>query len=173
MPTQVMTPIAVQHVGSCRIEIGLEIKWFPWNHSITREPYLITMISQSSPAVVKHRTCLPTLLHIAEKCIVNPPGITQILHLWVEHSLLPVQPPEVHSVFFHRSQNILEHILHELLIWIYPRDRLLCSRVYTHVLSHLRIFLFISSHSVCRMQVECHFHVILFQVFQKTLRIWK
>lgn len=66
---------------------------------ITGETYLITVISQASPAVIQQRTGCTVALHVAEQYIIKPPCIVQCLYMSVEHILLPVQPPEIYSFF--------------------------------------------------------------------------
>ena len=105
--------------------------------------------------------------HIAEEAVVQPPGIAQAIHAQVVRELLPVQPPEVHSGLFHRTQYAVEHGLHEPLVRRYPRNGLRFLWIHPHVLRHFGIPFFVCGHSIGRMQVEGDLQVAFLQMGQQ------
>ena len=78
------------------------------------------MVSETSPTMVEQRTLVSVTFHGTEERIVDPPCIVQFGESCVIDMLLPVEPPEINTLFFHRIQDILKYALHEFLVGIDP-----------------------------------------------------
>jgi hypothetical protein len=118
--SDVVAPISVEHIRCCRCEIWLELEGFPGDSGISRETYLVTMVSEAAPTMVEEWTFVSITLHITEIAVVYPPGIMQFGELCIEYVLLPVEPPEINAFLLHRMHHLLEHIAHKLLVRIDP-----------------------------------------------------
>ena len=114
MATDVMPPITITHIGSGRCKIRKKSQGSPFVIGIPWESQLITMAAQSSPTMINERTrCLEALFlsltqHIVEEGIIEPERITQSFHITALAPLLPVKPPEIHSLFLQRMNNRIE-----------------------------------------------------------------
>ena len=88
--SNVVAPVAIEHVGGGGVEVGLEVERFPADDGVAREAYLVAVVTQPAPAVVEHRALLAMALHVGEGGIVYPPGVAEPWELLVVESLLPV-----------------------------------------------------------------------------------
>ena len=166
----IMTPVAVEHVRRCRIEVRLEVERFPAYYGVAREANLIAVVAQSAPTVVEHRSCFAVALHVGERSIVDPPGVAEIGELLVVAPLLPVEPPEVDAVLLHRVQHLLVPALHEVFVRRRPLYSLLLVGVHAHPLRHRRVAILVGLYAVGRMQVERGLQVLLLSPLQEALR---
>ena len=116
MPTNIVTPIAGQHIRGRTVEIRLEVERSPGDDSISREAYLVTMVAQSAPTVVKHRSGVAVTLHIGKNSVINPPRVIQILHPLGGAFRFSVNPPEVNTVSLHRMQDFVCPTGHKSLV---------------------------------------------------------
>ena len=171
MTTQVMTPVTIEYIRCGSIEIRLEGKRLPGAVRVTGETNLVTVIAQTAPAMVQQRTRITATLHVAEKDIVQPPCIVQILDASIEHILLPVEPPEIDTFFFHRTQDGIQPSTHETLVGATVVDALLFVRVHAHPLGHFGIFLLVRFNAASRMQIQCYLQSFTFHIVEELGRI--
>ena len=78
-------------------------------------------------------------------------------------SLLPVKPPEIYSFFLQRMMQILQIHFHKMRICRIKLYRNLACRINAHLFSDGRIQFFISTDTICRMYVQCNFHIMFMQ----------
>ena len=115
MAAKVVTPIAVQHIGSSCRELRQVAKNLPLNLRIPGETYLVAMASKAAPTVINHRSgrilrCFPAshTHFVVKENMVSPEGIAKLRHIAAKLVLLPVQPPEIHAHLLHRVENGVE-----------------------------------------------------------------
>ena len=161
MSADVVAPITVEHVGGGRVVVRLEVERFPADDGITRESYLIAVVAQSAPTVIQHRPCVVMTLHICECGIVDPPHVAKSWKLLVVVPLLPVEPPEVDAVAFHRSQHFVIPSLHESFGRGVPCYILLLGRIHAHPTCHVGVAILIILYAIGRMKVDCCLQLLL------------
>lgn len=105
MATDVMTPPGVTRIGGGIGKVGLEVKALPGTNGISGKTKGIS---------VRAKTCIPgkdqgaLIVSVVEKMIVvqGPQGIQTGDRGAV--SLLPVQPPEINTIFLQRMMHVIE-----------------------------------------------------------------
>ena len=128
-----MAPIAVAHVGCGGCEIRKITEHLPAGIGVTGETYLITVASDATPAVIDHRTSRVDALaftlahHVMEESVVQPEGVAQSLHVFAFLPLLPVEPPEIHTLFLERTDYGVEIGICPVLIVDSERNRSLAA----------------------------------------------
>ena len=121
-----MTPISIAHIGSCCSEIGFEGECRIINECIARETDLIAMAAETAPTMEDERTAVGTIvLHLIEENMITPESFAQTVGVWACEILLPIEPPEIHSLFFKGTDEVLEEGFGKLLIFEFPRDTFL------------------------------------------------
>src|SRR5258707_9405409 len=100
MAADVMTPPAITNICRCRREIGKEAERFPGGIGVSRKANWITMVTQPSPATVQHRA-LATPRGILEMEVIEPRQRIQVTNR-CGLALLPIQPPKIDALLFHR-----------------------------------------------------------------------
>ena len=86
-------------------------------------------------------------------------------------SLLPVNPPEIDALFFHRMMDFVEIYINKFRIRNVKIDRLFFFCIHSHSFCYFRIAVLIRTNSVCRMDVQCCLHAACMEFSKKTLRI--
>ena len=85
--------------------------------------------------------------------------------------LLPVQPPEIHTLFFHRMMQFLEICFNKLRVCHVKEYRFFTLRVNSHLLCNPWICFLISTDSICRMNVQCDLIAMFMQPVHKFRRV--
>ena len=109
--------------------------------------------------------------HIIIEHVVAPESLAQSVHAWVGEVLLPVEPPEIHTVLLSVVQDVLEHILIEYRVLKMPWHNLCGCGIHAHILHKQAEILFVAVHSVSRMKVHGHLQSLFVHPFEKSLRV--
>ena len=121
MSPQVMSPVAVTYIGCGSCEIGLESEGRIIDIGIAGEAYLITMASQTTPAMENQRATVGSvLLHLIEEYVVAPECLTKTFYIGTCKILLPVEPPEVDTLLLEGAYEVFKESLGEFLILKVP-----------------------------------------------------
>ena len=88
-------------------------------------------------------------------------------------SLLPVQPPKIHSLFFIGVVEILEIGVHKCPVGKVKGNGLFLFPVPAQGFGHLLIRLLKPSHPVCRVYIQAHLQPMVMEPPHKTFRIRK
>src|SRR5699024_6400112 len=112
MAADVMAPHAVSNVGGCSCKVRLESKRCPGHNGISGKSYGIAVASRSCVSGKSHRafSLSPTVQIMV---MVQHPKRVQSFYL-AEASGLPVKPPEIHALFFHRMENMFKACFQEI-----------------------------------------------------------
>ena len=102
--------------------------------------------------------------------MIKDPQRIQTFYLTVS-SLLPVDPPEVHTFFFTGVMKIFEVRFHKLRISRITAHGILCLIIHAHGFCHLHIHFLMSPHTISRMHIQCRAHASVMETLQKALRI--
>ena len=86
-------------------------------------------------------------------------------------SLLPVNPPEIYPLLFHRVIQPLEVARHEFGVGTVKRNAIHLFRHHSHILANCGKLCFMFADSVGRMNVEGYFQILFFEIAQKRLMI--
>ena len=114
MASDVVSPVAVAHVGSGGGEIWQIAKHLPRSQTVSGKADLVAVAADASPAMVDHRAAgIYSLIsrladHIVEEGVVQPECVVKSLHVLAELPLLPVEPPEVNSLTLERTDHGIE-----------------------------------------------------------------
>ena len=114
MSSDIMSPVAVTDIRSSCCEIRQISQGLPCRIHITGESYLIAVAADTSPTVIYHRSRSLkakrlSLTHLViEEGIIQPECIAQVLDISRLLPLLPVKPPEIHSLTVKRTDHSLE-----------------------------------------------------------------
>ena len=133
MAADVVAPIAVAHVGCGGCEIRQIAEHLPAGIGVSGETYLITVASDASPAVIDHRTSRVDALaftlahHVIEEGVVQPESVAKSRHIFAFLPLLPVEPPEIHTLFLERTDYGVEVGIGPVLIVYSERNRSLAA----------------------------------------------
>ena len=101
----VVAPPAVVDVRSRSREVGQVGEHGPCGVGIARKCQRIAVAAQPAPAVVDEGAQFGILtLRMVEEGMVEPEGVRQSGGVFRLFPLLPVEPPEVHAVAFHRFE---------------------------------------------------------------------
>ena len=171
MSTDIMTPPSKTDVAGICCEIWLEFQTLPGNERITGKTNRVSVASWTCISWESQRT-LSFPLAVQIVIVVQHPERIQSRNLGYS-SLLPVKPPEVYSLFFHRMMQFLKICLNEFRICHIKKYRFLTCRSNSHLLCNSRIGFFISTHSICRMYVQCDLISMFVQPVHKFRRIWE
>ena len=158
---QVVSPVAEAHVRGCGSEIGLPGQGAIGGERVAGEADGVAVTAQSAPAVEYQRAMVGTVhSHVVIEHMVAPEGLAESLHIFAGEVLLPVQPPEVHTLLFTGTDDAVEHIVVELGVAEVPGHHL---RVlgHAHVVTQLSEEVLIVVHTVCRMEVQRYFQTVL------------
>ena len=107
---------------------------------------------------------------IKEMIVIQHPQRIKTLDLGTL-SLLPVNPPEIDALFFHRMMDFVEIYINKFRIRNVKIDRLFFFCIHSHSFCYFRIAVLIRTNSVCRMDVQCCLHATCMEFSKKTLRI--
>ncbi len=102
----IMAPPAVTDVGGRIGKIRLEVKGFPGNHRIPRKSYRVSVRPRSRITGKGHGT-LSVSAAVQKMIVVQHPERVQPFNFRVG-SLLPVQPPEIHSLLLHGMMHLFK-----------------------------------------------------------------
>ena len=133
MASDVVAPIAIAHVGCGGCEIRQIAEHLPAGIGVSGEAYLITVASDATPAVIDHRTSRVDALaftlahHVIEEGVVQPESVAQPRHIFAFLPLLPVEPPEIHTLFLERADYGVEIGIGPVLIVYSERNRSLAA----------------------------------------------
>ena len=114
MPSDVVSPIAVAHIGCGRGEIWQIAEHLPRSQTVSGEADLVAVAADASPAMVDHRaTCIYSLIsrlthHIVEEGVVQPERVVESWNILAELPLLPVEPPKIDSLALERAYHGIE-----------------------------------------------------------------
>lgn len=101
----VVAPPAVVDVRSRSREVGQVGEHGPCGVGVARKCQRIAVAAQPAPAVVDEGAQSGVLtLRMVEEGVVEPEGVRQSGGVFRLFPLLPVEPPEVHAVAFHRFE---------------------------------------------------------------------
>ena len=137
VPTYVMSPISVAHVGCSGGEIRLEGERGVVDESVAGKTDLVTVAAESAPAVEDHRTAVGTVfLHVIEENMVAPESLSETIGVGAGEVLLPVKPPEVNALFLERTQEVVCECLVEICIFEFPWNHFSGVGIQSHVRCH-------------------------------------
>ncbi len=86
---------------------------------------MIAVAAQSSPTVEDYRTAVgPVMFHFIEKHVVAPECLTEAVDERACEILLPVEPPEVYTLFFKWTDEVFEECFGKLFVFEVPCDAL-------------------------------------------------
>ena len=171
MTTNVMAPPSISDIAGICSEIWLELQTLPCNNRITRES---NGISVASRTCISGKGKLSLAFPYTVKIVImvqHPKGIQT--RYFRNSSLLPVKPPEIYAVFFHRMMQIIKINLKEFIICYVKKYRLFLLRIHSHFLCNTWICFFIWADSICRMNIQCYLHIMVMKPFQEFRRIRK
>ena len=146
-----MAPPAVTDVGSGRCKVGLEVKGIPGDMGISGKTYRISVASGTCISGKSHRT-FSVSGAVQEMEVVEDPQRIKPFDLAVA-SLLPVDPPEIHTFFLSRMMKIFEIGFHKFRTCRIAYYRVLIFIIHTHGLCHVFIHFFPALYAVCRMYI--------------------
>ena len=168
---QVVTPVAEAHVGGRCREVGLPGQRGEIAVGIAREAYRVAVATQSAPAVVDERTAVGAVQpHVVVEHVVAPERLAQSLEELAREVLLPVNPPEVHSLTLAGTQDAIEHGVIELPVAQVP-GHALHVLAQAHVLAHVVEEVLIVVYTVGRMQVQRHLQPFLMHEVDESLGV--
>ena len=118
----VVAPPGIAYVGCLRGEFRQISQHLPGGVGISRKTYLITVAAYAAPAMVDHRTGSILALagaaagQVVPEGIVEPEGVAEALDVFAFAELLPVEPPEIHSLLLDGMQHGVEVGIRPLLL---------------------------------------------------------
>ncbi len=165
----VMAPPAVADVGGGAGKVRLKVQGRPGSHRISGKTDGIAVRAVAGIPGKGHGT-LSVPAAVQEVDVIEHPQRIQSGDLG-SLSLLPVDPPEVHSLFLHGVKDAGEVGFYKLRIRHVKFDGFLCFLVHPHHLGDLGIDLLIGSDSQGRVKIQGGVHSLLFKPGKKTGRI--
>ena len=169
MAADIMTPPSVADVGGCAGKVWLEIQGFPGDVGVSGKSDRIAVGARSCIAGEGHRT-FSVSSTVKKMIVIQHPQRIKTLDLGTL-SLLPVNPPEIDALFFHRMMDFFEIYIDKFRIGNVKIDRLFFFCIHSHSFCYFRIAVLIRTNSVCRMDIQCCLHAACMEFSKKTLRI--
>ena len=151
MSADIMAPPSITDVGGCGCKVWLKIKGIPGNMSISGKAYRISVASGTCISGKGHGT-FSVSGTVQEMEVVEDPQRIKPFDLAVA-SLLPVDPPEIHTFFLSRMMKIFEIGFHKFRTCRIAYYRVLIFIIHTHGLCHVLIHFFPALYTVCRMYI--------------------
>ena len=171
MTADIMTPHTVSDIRGRGCEIRLESKRSPGHDSIPGKTDGIPVASRSCISGKGHGPFpVPSAVQIV--IMVQHPERIQPLHL-TDPSGLPVQPPEIHALLFHRPVDVLKAGFQEFWVRRVKIYRLFIFPVCAHFFSYRPVRFLMGPDTVRRMDVQRHPHIPVMEPLKKLLRIRK
>ena len=171
MTADIMAPHAVSDIRGSRCEIRLESQRGPGHDSISRKSHRITVASRSCVSGKGHWPfSVPSAVQVM--IVVQHPEGIQSFYL-AESSGLPVQPPEIDSLLFHRMENMLKACFQEFWICRIKVYRLFLLPIDSHFFCHCPVLFLMGPDTVCRMDIQSHPLIPVMKPLKKLLRIRK
>ena len=168
---QVVSPIAESHIRCRGGEVRLPGQCAVGGERVAREAYRITVAAESSPAVEDERTMVGTVqAHVVVEHVVAPECLRQSLHIFAGEVLLPVNPPEVHSLLLAGTDDGVEHIVIELGVAQIPGHHLRRG-VEPHGVAQFGEIVLVVVNTVGRMEVERHLQSLLVHPVDESLGV--
>ena len=167
MSADIVTPIAVEHVGGRRIEVRQEFQALPRDKRVAREAYLIAVIAESAPAMIEHRALVAVTLHIGKPDVVTPEHIVERGDTAIFLPLLPVDPPEIDTIGHIVVEISVEDGLDITLVGAEPLVGLTVA--FAEPLHESLILLLVGAHAIGRMQVHRGLHALLVEILEESL----
>ena len=153
MSPDVMTPPAVADIAGSGGKIGLKIQAFPGNHRISGETDGIT-VGSGTGITGKNQTALLSIfsLIILIMIMIQHPKRIQALHAGVL-PLLPINPPKIHPVLFHRVMHKTKISFSKFLIQKVEKHRFFFLLIHSHKFRKGGIAILKGPDAVCRMNI--------------------
>ena len=167
---QVVAPITVAYVRSGAIEVRLVVERSPGGVGVAREAYLIAMVAQTTPTMVEHGTMFGLRAKlVVEDAVVEPPCVAERWDAIVLQLLLPIEPPEIHTLLLEREKHLVEPTAHEALVGTLPTDGLGALGITSEEFGQLGILVLVSRYTIGRMEVEGDLQVMLLEEREELL----
>ncbi|MNI51417.1 hypothetical protein D3C73_1061450 [compost metagenome] len=169
MAADVMAPPAVSGIRRTRRKVRLEPKRFPGDDGITGEADRIPVAAKSGIPREGER---PLLLSAAIQImiVVQHPERVEARYL-SDTALLPVDPPEVHSLRFQRVMQELEIRLEKGRIGYIELHRIALFRVQPQLGGNRLIRFLEGPDTVCRMDIQRNMQPAFMQPGKKSWRV--
>ena len=151
MPADIMAPPSITDICRIHCKIRLKIQRLPGDNRIPGKPNRIAVTSRPGITRKRHRP-LPALCIIQKMIMIQYPKRIKPLYLTVR-SLLPVNPPEVHTFLFPWMMQISKIILNKLRVSQITVHRIFIGIIHTHGLRHIHIHFLVRLHTLCRMNI--------------------
>ena len=153
---QVVTPVAKAYIRGCGGEVRLEGQRAEGAVGVARESDGVAVRAQSAPAVEDERTAVSAVQpHVVIEDVVAPERLAQPLYIIRGEVLLPVYPPEVHSLAFTFTDDMFEHGAVERRVLQHP-GYTGGAGIHVHVYTNIVEVILIVGYAVGRVQVERH-----------------
>ena len=85
--------------------------------------------------------------------------------------MLPVEPPEIDTLFLERAQEVVCECLIETFVFELPRNDFRGVGIETHIVRHASENVFRSIHAHGWMEVECEMQSVVVDVFEQFCRV--
>ena len=181
MAADIMAPPGIADIGRHGGELGLELQRLPGHKGIAGEADGITLAAGAGIAGEEHGT-LAVAGNIQNVQMIQHPqriqpfplililsGLVGLVDPAVIGTLLPIHPPEVHTVLLIGMVDNVKIIRHMLLGQDVQRNTLAGSRIDAGSLSHFLVHCLVAAHTGGRVQVQRGFQIVAVQLFQEGL----
>ena len=169
MSADIMAPPAIADIRGRAGKIRLESKRFPGYHRISGKTYRISVRAGPCIAGKGHRAfSIPRT--VQKMKMVQHPQRIQSFHFG-DAALLPVKPPEIHTLFLIGMMGILEISRKKCRIRYFKGNRFFPGNILSQLSGHSLIHFLMSPDTIRRMHIQRNPHSSLMEVIHKPFRI--
>ena len=159
MSAQVVPPIAEAHVGCGGSEIGLECQRAKGGIGVTGKANGISVAAETSPSVENKRSTVGAVVaHVVEENVIAPESLAQSFGIETGEVLLPVNPPEIDTLFLTLTDDMPEHGAVEGGVFEHPRHPVAAD---VHVCCYLSEMILVIGHAIGWVEVETHLQALI------------